>query len=128
MDSATIFQIQSTLILLLMYFGVYKKYNRVLHRKIMLTAIVWDVLLILQIEFTRQAINKASKIDVNPTILNVHVAMALTCVLIYFALIHSGLKLFKNDRSFISRHKFLAYAVLVLRTLVYITSYFVKEN
>lgn len=125
-SSAIFFQIQSTMILLLMYLGVYKRYHKVLHRKIMIFTILWDILLVLQIEFTRKAIEKASKTFENSSLLNTHVAMALICVLLYFALIYTGQKVFKGDFKLKSLHKFFGISTIILRTLVYITSFFIK--
>ena len=68
MTSAVIFQIQSACILLTIYSGLYYRNNRSLHVKIMSTAIIWDLLLIAQIELTRSAIAKASKAISNPLI------------------------------------------------------------
>lgn len=128
MDSATIFQIQSALILLLMHSGVYiilNKRNISLHTKLMGTAIAWDILLVLQIELTRGAVAKAMKAPANPLILNIHVAMAITCVLLYFVMIYSGRKIMSGDRSLLKLHRLSGALTLTLRTLVFATSFFV---
>ena len=90
MSSAVLFQIQSALILVLMHIGVYivlKKRNAKLHAKIMGSAIIWDILLVLQIELTRGAVAKAIEVPTNPLILNIHVGMAITCVVLYLIMI-----------------------------------------
>ncbi len=123
--SQTVFQIQSTLIVLLMSLGIIKRKNRKLHVPIMLTAIVWDIILVLQIEFTRSAIAKASKAVENSTILNVHVALALTTVLFYFVMLHTGRKLLKGDSRIRSKHALIGKITYLLRLATYITSFFV---
>ena len=128
MSSAVIFQIQSALILFLMHLGVYiilKKRNRTLHAKIMGVVIAWDLLLVLQIELTRGAVAKAMQAPVNPMILNIHVSMAITCVLLYFVMIYSGRKLLKGDKSSLKLHKFSGVVALTLRSLVFFTSFLV---
>lgn len=126
MSSAVIFQIQSAFILLLMHIGVYiiiKKKNRPLHTKLMGTAILWDILLVLQIELSRGAVAKAMDAPTNPLILNIHVAMAITCVLLYFVMIYSGRKILKGDRSTLKLHRYSGALALTLRTLVFFTSF-----
>lgn len=120
--SAAIFQIQSSIIVLLMIFGVLKRKHRNLHVKTMASVIIWDLILVLQIELTRGAINKASKAPTNPMILNIHVALAVSTVLMYFFMIFSGRKILKNngDRT---KHKVAGITTVVLRMATYITSY-----
>ena len=97
--SAIIFQIQSTLIVLLMIFGITKRRVRNLHVKIMSLVIAWDILLILQIELNRGAINKASQVAKNSGLLTFHVFIAVTTVFIYFAMIYSGRKILSGNKS-----------------------------
>lgn len=120
--SAAIFQIQSSLIVLLMVFGVLKRKERQTHVRTMWSVIIWDIALVLQIELTRGAINKASKAVSNPMILNIHVMLALTTVLLYFFMIFSGKKILNNTGSR-SIHKKAGLTTFVLRIATYITSY-----
>jgi hypothetical protein len=124
MSSAVFFQIQSVLIYSLLLFGVYKRKNRNTHVRTMYTVLAWDVILILQIELTRSAIAKASKAMVNPMILNVHVSFALSSVLLYLALFITGRKLLAGNHEIRSKHKFLGWSAVVLRTLTLITSFY----
>lgn len=111
-----------------MYLGVIKllisKSNRQLHIKIMSTAMIWDVLLILQIELNRGAINKASKAVENPLILNIHVILALLSVLCYIAMTITGKKILNGKSTFLRRHRLLGRVTILLRTMTYITSFF----
>lgn len=120
--SAVIFQIQSSLIVLLMVFGVINNKRRSLHVKTMISVIIWDILLVLQIELNRGAINKAVKVVENPMILTIHVALALTTVLMYFFMIYSGIKLLKHNQGR-PTHRILGLTTFCLRILTYITSY-----
>jgi uncharacterized membrane protein YozB (DUF420 family) len=108
---------------MLLIFGLIKRKNRKLHIRTMLTAIVWDILLVLQIELTRGAINKASQAIENPLLLNIHVSLALTTVLLYFAMLFTGHKLKNGFESVRTQHMILGYTTFTLRILTYITSF-----
>lgn len=127
--SAIIFQTQSILIVALLLYGVSlvigKTKNRYRHVKYMKAAIIWDVLLVLQIEFTRGAIAKASKAIENTVILNVHVLLALTTVLLYGFIYWSGKKLNEGDESRRKMHKTLGFTALTTRIATLITSFLV---
>jgi len=127
MTSATLFQIQSTLIVLLMTVGIFYRKNRKRHIPIMVWCMIWDVLLILQIELSRGAIKKASQVPTNPIILSIHVSLALLTVIFYGAMIYTGSILKSNVRASASikkRHKWLGITTYSLRLLTYITSFF----
>lgn len=124
MTSAVIFQIQSILIFSLMTYGIYVRKNQKKHVPIMYTTIIWDILLILQIELTRHAINKASKALTNEMILNVHITFAISSVVFYFLLLWSGRKLVARDYSVRNKHKIFGWCAYTLRALTLITSFF----
>jgi hypothetical protein len=90
----------------------------------MATAIIWDIILILQIEFNRDAIAKASKALTNPRILNIHVLFALSSVVLYFILIFTGRKLLKGNRDILKWHGKFGLLTLIMRTLTFVTSFF----
>lgn len=124
MTSVVVFQIQSILIYSLMLFGISKRRNRKIHVPTMITVLTWDILLILQIELNRSAVEKAAKALVNPLLLNIHVSFAVSCVVFYFLLIYTGKKLLKGDQSYRLRHRIFGWSALLLRTLTLITSFF----
>jgi hypothetical protein len=124
MTSAVVFQIQSFLIYALMVFGISKRKNRKVHVPVMKTVLLWDVILILQIELSRGAIDKASKAVINPMLLNIHVTFAVLSVVFYGLLVHSGRKLLKGDNTMRPRHRVFGWTAFVLRTLTLITSFF----
>ena len=123
MDTALLFQVQSFMIASLLIFGALQAKKRKLHVKIMSIAILWDIILILQIEFTRSAIEKASKAISNPLMLNVHVGIALTTVILYFIMIYTGRKVLKGDNALIPKHRVLGFTTLFLRIATFITSF-----
>ncbi|AYF45069.1 MULTISPECIES: hypothetical protein [Halobacteriovorax] len=124
MSSATFFQIQSFIILALMVYGVTQSKKRKKHIKIMSSAIIWDILLILQIELNRSAIDKALEVFQSQTALKIHLFFAVSSVVLYFAMIISGRKVLAGDRSFIPKHRYLGITTLAFRILTFITSFY----
>lgn len=124
--SSIIFQSQSILIVALMIYGVYHRKTRYKHVKIMKTAIIWDLILVAQIELTRGAINTASKAMTNPTILNIHVSLAVSTVLLYAAVAYTGNKLNKGNESIRKFHKPVGILTLTTRIATLITSYLIE--
>ena len=116
-------QSQSLCIVLLMIAGIIVRRNRKLHVKIMSVAMIWDVILILQIELSRSAILKASKVVTNELALNIHVAIAVSTVVLYGFMIRSGRKLLSGNNSVRPHHKKLGWTTLAMRILTFITSF-----
>lgn len=127
--SSIIFQIQSAIILGMLYFGAtLARRNRNKHVKVMTVAIVWDLLLVLQIELTRKAINTATQVTTNSGLMNFHIAIAVSVVVLYLFMFVLGRKILKGDQSKKKLHKFLGIVTLVLRTSTFITSFFIKKS
>lgn len=124
--SSIIFQTQSILIVSLLLYGVYHRKTRYKHIKIMKTAIIWDLLLVAQIELTRSAIMKASKVLENPMILNIHVSLAVSTVLLYAVVYYTGNKLRKGNEKIRIYHKLIGSLTLTIRIATLITSFLVK--
>jgi hypothetical protein len=120
--SSIIFQVQSFLIVGLLLYGVYNRKIKYKHMKIMKAAIIWDLILVAQIELNRGAIMKASKVVSNPTILNIHVSLAVSSVLLYGIVYYTGTKLSKGDEKIRKWHKGLGIVTLTTRILTLITS------
>lgn len=116
-------QIQSFLILVLMFWGVSQHRHRMRHVRTMSLVMLWDVILILQIELSRQAILKASHALQNPWMLNVHVSIAVSTVLCYVAMIITGRRLLRGDNEIRTTHRWFGRTTLCLRLLTFITSF-----
>ena len=119
----TLFQLQSFCIVLLMIFGVVVRKRRSLHVKTMAVTMIWDVLLILQIELSRSAILKASNAVSNALALNVHVSIAVSTVVLYGFMVHSGRKMLRGDSTLRTRHRILGWTTLSMRILTFVTSF-----
>ena len=120
---ARLLQIQSLSIVLLMLAGIFVRRRRSIHVKIMSVAMVWDVLLILQIELSRSAILKASAAMTNTLALNVHVTIAISTVVLYIFMVYTGRKLLAGQNEIRPRHKFLGWTTLAMRVLTFVTSF-----
>ncbi len=124
MTSAVVFQIQSILIYSLMVFGITQRKNKKIHVPTMATVLIWDVILILQIELSRGAVEKASQAVVNSMILNIHVAFAVSSVVCYVLLVITGRKLLAGNNQIRAKHRIFGWTAFVLRTLTLATSFF----
>ena len=127
MSSTLIFQLQSIIIVNMLLYGFFVRKNRYQHIKIMKFAIIWDLLLIVQIELTRGAIVKASKAMTNSMLLNVHVSLAIATVLLYGLIFYTGTKLKNGDESVRQYHRPLGYLTLTTRLATFITSFLIAE-
>ena len=130
--SSIIFQFQSTIILGLLFYGASRaRKNRQQHVKIMTSAIAWDLILVLQIELSRKAINTATQVTSNSLLMNYHISVAVTVVVLYGVLFYLGRQIQKspeNYQRFIKQHKFIGILTLLLRTSTYITAFMIKKS
>ena len=116
-------QLQSFCILVIMIMGIYWRKTRSRHIKTMSVAMIWDVILILQIELSRSAILKASKALDNHMALNIHVSIAVTTVLLYGMMIYTGRKLLSGQHDIRNKHRLLGYTTFFMRVLTFATSF-----
>src|SRR5690606_10046783 len=112
-------QTQSFCIVLLMIVGILYRKRRQLHVKIMSLTIIWDVILILQVELSRSAILKATNVVKNSMILNIHVSLAIATVVLYGFMIYTGRKMLANEPGVRAKHKVLGYTTFIFRVLTF---------
>ena len=84
---------------------------------------IWDIILILQIELSRSAILKASKAVANPMILNIHVGIAVSTVVLYGFMVYTGRALLSGRTDIRQKHKILGYSTFIMRILTFVTSF-----
>lgn len=84
---------------------------------------IWDVILILQIELSRSAILKASKAVSNPMMLNIHVAIAVSTVVLYGFMVYTGRAMLAGQTHIRPKHRILGYSTFFMRVLTFITSF-----
>lgn len=116
-------QTQSLCIVLLMIAGIVLRRRRQLHVKIMSLAMIWDVILILQIELSRSAILKATKAVSNPMMLNIHVAIAVSTVVLYGFMVYTGRAMLAGQTQIRPKHRILGYSTFFMRVLTFVTSF-----
>lgn len=120
--------IVSTLILILIGFGLAYRKRPVVHIPIMVAAFVADIGLVLYIEWSRHAVETFTtsvQDPVNNQLLLFHIVVSLLTILLYIALIVSGIKLFKGGRAALNLHRGLAAVFLICRLTNYVTSFWV---
>ena len=120
---AKLMQLQSFCILLLMVLGIIVRRRRKAHVRIMTVAMMWDVILILQIELSRSAILTATKALSNALILNIHISIAVSTVILYGFMIYTGKKMLAGEVRIRSKHRILGYSTFFMRVLTFITSF-----
>jgi hypothetical protein len=120
---AWLMQLQSLCIVMLMLAGIAVRRNRKLHVRIMSIAMVWDVILILQIELSRSAILKASKAVSNAMALNIHVSIAVSTVILYVFMVYTGRAMLSGRTDIRQKHKILGYSTMFMRILTFVTSF-----
>lgn len=116
-------QVQSAGIVLLMLAGIILRRKRKQHITIMSIAMIWDIVLILQIELSRSAVLKASRAVTNPLMLNVHVAIAISTVVLYAFMVYTGRALLSGQTQIRSKHRILGYSTFFMRVLTFATSF-----
>jgi len=121
--NSIVFPLLSTLVLILIGVGIkYRKVNR-LHISLMLTAFAIDVGMVVWLEFNRLAVEQV--VGGVSGLLFFHVIVSIGVVILYVALISTGMKLFKKVTLSPALHRNLAVAFVIGRLINYVTSFFV---
>lgn len=114
----------STVVVVILLAGLFfRKRNRQLHWKLMATAFVLDVALVLVIELSRGAVEKA--VSTTSPLVAFHVAISVAVLVGYVAMIFLGRRLLGGDESVRTWHRNVGIAFIVFRALNYITSFMV---
>jgi hypothetical protein len=120
-----LFHVQSAVVLLLIYAAVFNRRKRALHIRLAKTAIIWDIILVLQIEIARGAVEKAVHVGTNKWLLNYHVAVAISVVVLYIVTWILGRRLSRGDESVRPVHRIIGWLIVAMRTSTLITSYMI---
>ncbi|MBX7137705.1 MAG: hypothetical protein K1X83_06945 [Oligoflexia bacterium] len=106
---------------LLLVLGYCQRYQRSRHVPLVLAGIGTDLALVLYLQITRGAVQKALAFDM--TLLNqLHVGFSTAALLLYFPILYLGFRLVRGDKSAALRitHARLARVCLGLRTAGFI--------
>ena len=123
MHLSHLFQLESTAIILVLGFGIYHRRNKKRHVQLMVTGIIWDLLLVVQVEVAREVVVVATKVGSNTLATNIHIGIAIATVVFYVLVILSGKSLYQGNLSLRNRHKFLGWTTFLLRILTFATSF-----
>lgn len=98
----------------------YRKKDAFKHAKLMTTAIVLDISLVLVLEFLRGAIETTLKFELS-LIQQAHIFCSLMAVLLYFPTFYFGRKRLKDRKNpaLLQRHKLFAIPAFTFRSLGY---------
>ncbi len=113
--------IASTLVVVIIATGLYFRRTRpTWHIRLMSTAFIVDVALVLWIEISRHAVEKVVT-HVRPMVY-VHVAISLGVLANYIAMIVLGRRVLRGNRASRSTHRNLGITFVMLRGLNYVTA------
>jgi hypothetical protein len=118
------FLVISTLVVLLVFYGLSQRHNRAVHVPVMMTAFVADVLLVLWIELERHAVEKAAS-SIDNGLLMFHVAVSLLTLVGYVILAVTGKKMMNGDAAVRQLHQKAFLLFIVCRLSNYVTSFWV---
>jgi len=114
----------STVVVVVLLVGLYYRNSKPQwHWKIMVTAFVMDVGLVLAIELNRGAIEKATTTD-RPLLL-FHIGVSVGVLLLYLCQGYLGRQLLRGRMNFRATHRNTGIAFIVFRGLNYVTSFMV---
>lgn len=113
----------STIVVVALAVGIALRHRRKIHPKIMFSAFVTDLLLVLYIEFTAGAVERVVS-EMSPLLL-FHAAVSTTTLVLYVVLIILGRQLLNGREEKRALHRKLAITFCVLRSINYVTSYLV---
>ncbi len=113
----------SSVVLLLLLYGILKRRDRKRHISVMLTAFAIDLGLVLYIELNRGAVEQV--VEGVSGLLLFHILVSLTVLLLYVALTVFGIRLMQGKPGALWWHRRLAYVFIVGRLTNYITSFWI---
>ena len=113
----------STVVMGMIFYGVSQRKNRDRHVKIMTTAGIADIVLVLAIVAIRRALPKA--MEAETTILRIHLAFSIPALLLWFSAFYTGFQ--RKKGKCVKLHKANAITFLIMRTGNYVTSFFLHS-
>lgn len=112
--------ILSSLVVVIIGTGLCLRHRRKLHIRLMASAFVLDLALVLYIELTRHAVEKVAR-GVRPLVL-FHATVSLAVLACYVTMIVLGRRVMHGQSTSKSMHRNLGMAFVVLRTTNYVTA------
>ena len=118
----------SVAVCLLIGYGLYRRRDRVAHRKIMYAAFAIDLGMVLWIEFTRAAIEQSLALGPRPMpgpLLMFHIIASTVVLVLYVAQLILGAKLFSGRNDLRKWHLYCGSAFVILRFTNLVTSFMI---
>lgn len=111
----------SAIVLVLVFCGLYFRKRPKWHMRIMASAFVMDLLLVLYIEATRHAVEKvASQLKL---MIWIHALISLGVLVCYVVMIWLGRRALRGDKASKSTHRNMGMLFVTLRSLNYATAF-----
>lgn len=119
------FLLASTLVIILLAFGLYHRHDKKKHIPLMLTAFVIDLSLVLIIEIQRKAVESVvdNVVHAPNSLVIFHAIVSLLVIVLYIGQIITGTKIARGKRYHLALHQQMAVLFIVLRLTNYITSF-----
>jgi hypothetical protein len=114
----------STLVLVIVAVGFWLRRRRnAIHIRLMISAFLIDLCLLVYIEYSRQAVQKV--VASTRPVVWFHATVSVVVLLCYVSMIHLGRGVLAGNPTARKRHQRLGIVFVILRSLNYITSYLV---
>lgn len=114
----------STLVLVIVAVGFWLRRRRnAVHIRLMISAFLIDLCLLVYIEYSRQAVQKV--VASTRPVVWFHATVSVVVLLCYVLMIHLGRGVLAGNPTARKRHRTLGIVFVILRSLNYITSYLV---
>ena len=114
----------STLVVVIIAVGFWLRRRRnAIHIRLMISAFLIDLCLLVYIEYSRQALQKVEA-STRPVVW-FHAAVSVVVLLCYLSMIHLGRGVLAGNPTARKRHQILGIVFVIVRSLNYITSYLV---
>jgi uncharacterized membrane protein YozB (DUF420 family) len=106
--------------------GLFRRHDRKIHPKIMKAAFVVDISLVLYLELTRGAINRASQLA--SQLLTFHVSVAVLTILLNVVLLWSGWRILQGEDQRQGFHRKLALFFVLARITTFLTAFLIPAR
>ena len=116
----------STIVVLIIIAGLWKRKDRALHYKLMVLAFIIDMGMVVYIEFMRGAVETA--VSSPPPLMLFHIFVSVMSIVFYLVQFYLGWRLFKGKVTSTKTHMYCGILFCVFRLSNYVTSFMVGSS
>ena len=116
----------ATLVLVLLAYGLIKRHQRSVHIPVMSLAFAIDFCLVLYVEISRHAVEKALTRIAEP-LLWIHVSASVGTLVLYIVLGYLGFQILQKRAHAQPWHRRLSYYFICFRLINYVTSFWIPQ-